>query len=117
MQGMSHFSSDHFGSGGGSPEYGDQLVTRERTTTRRPRRYKVVMHNDDYTSMEFVVRVLRHHFHKTETEANRVMLEIHHKGFGIAGIYAYDVAETKMAQVVSEAREEGMPLMISLEAE
>ena len=75
------------------------------------------MHNDDYTSMEFVVRVLRHYFHKSETEANRVMLEIHHKGFGIAGIYAYDVAETKMAQVTSEAREEGMPLMISLEAE
>lgn len=101
----------------GEPIYGEQLIARERTVTRRPRRFKVVLHNDDYTSMDFVVRVLRSYFHKTETEANRVMLEIHHKGAGIAGIYTYDVAETKMAQVTTEAREEGMPLMVSLEGE
>lgn len=101
----------------GDPVYSEQLITRERTVTRRPRRYKVVMHNDDYTSMDFVVRVLRSYFHKSETEANRVMLEIHHKGAGIAGIYTYDIAETKMALVTTEAREEGMPLIVSLEAE
>lgn len=99
------------------PEHEDQLATRERTTTSRPRRYKVVMHNDDYTSMDFVVQVLQSYFHKSETEAHQVMLQIHHKGCGIAGVYAYDVAETKVCLVTTEAREQGMPLMISLEAE
>lgn len=101
----------------GEPEFGEQLAVRERTTVRRPKRYKVVLHNDDYTSMDFVVHVLKTYFHRSDTEANQIMLEVHHKGSGIAGIYTRDIAETKVAQVTSEARETGMPLQLSLEAE
>ncbi len=99
------------------PERGEQLATRERTTTRRPRRYKVILHNDDYTSMDFVVHVLKEHFHRSDTEANRIMLEVHLKGQGVAGVYTFDVAQTKVAQVTDEAREQGMPLLLSMEAE
>ncbi|MCH9652030.1 MAG: ATP-dependent Clp protease adaptor ClpS [Deltaproteobacteria bacterium] len=99
------------------PDHGEQIATRERTVTKRPRRYRVVLHNDDFTSMEFVIHVLKEYFHRSDSEANRIMLEVHHKGAGTAGIYTYDVAETKVAQVTSEARENGMPLMLSVEAE
>ena len=107
---MSTFSTDE-------PDHGEQIALRERTTVRRPKRYKVLLHNDDYTSMEFVVHVLKEYFHRSDTEANRIMLEVHHKGSGVAGIYTRDIAETKVAQVTSEARETGMPLQLSLEAE
>lgn len=99
------------------PEHGEQLAVRERSTVRRPKRYKVVLHNDDYTSMEFVVHVLKAYFHRSDSEANRIMLEVHHKGSGVAGIYTRDIAESKVAQVTSEARETGMPLQLSMEAE
>ncbi len=98
-------------------DLGEQLAVRERTAVRRPKRYKVVLHNDDYTSMDFVVHVLKAYFHRSDTEANQIMLEVHHKGLGIAGIYTRDIAESKIAQVTSEARETGMPLRLSLEAE
>ncbi|MCB1032944.1 MAG: ATP-dependent Clp protease adaptor ClpS, partial [Acidobacteria bacterium] len=75
------------------------------------------LHNDDYTSMDFVIHVLKAYFHRSDTDANRIMLEVHHKGSGIAGIYTRDIAESKIAQVTSEARETGMPLQLSLEAE
>ncbi len=99
------------------PDLGEQLATRERISTKRPRRYRVLLHNDDFTSMEFVVHVLKEYFHRSESEAHRIMLEVHQKGAGIAGIYTFDEAETKVAQVTSEARENGMPLMLSVEAE
>jgi len=85
---------------------------------RRPRRaprYQVVMHNDDYTTMEFVVAMLMKHFHKPPAEALHVMLLVHHKGAGIAGVYTRDVAETKAAEVVDEARQAGMPLLLTVE--
>lgn len=99
------------------PDLQEHLVVRERPRTRKPRRYKVLLHNDDYTSMEFVVHVLIRYFHKDEFEANRIMLDVHQLGKGVAGIYTYDQAETKVAQVTQEAREAGMPLQLSLEAE
>jgi ATP-dependent Clp protease adaptor protein ClpS len=101
----------------GQPEDAGQLATRERTTTRRPRLYSVVLHNDDYTSMEFVIHVLKTYFHHNDIDANRIMLEVHHKGAGVAGTYPYDVAESKVARVTSEARHSGMPLMLSVEPE
>jgi len=82
---------------------------------RRARRYQVVVHNDDYTTMEFVVAMLMKHFHKPPAEAVHIMLLVHHKGAGIAGVYSRDVAETKVAEVIDEARQEGMPLLLTAE--
>jgi ATP-dependent Clp protease adaptor protein ClpS len=80
-------------------------------------RYRVLFHNDDYTTMEFVVLVLMKFFHKTETEATHIMLSIHHKGMGVAGVYTKDVAETKVAQVGDYAKGHGMPLLVTAEPE
>jgi ATP-dependent Clp protease adaptor protein ClpS len=91
--------------------------TRERSRTRRPRRWKVVIHNDDYTTMEFVVLVLMKHFRKTTSEAMHIMLQVHHKGAGVAGVFTRDVAETKVAAVTEEAQSSGMPLRLSTEPE
>lgn len=77
--------------------------------------YRVLMHNDDYTTMEFVVAVLIAVFRKSPTEANRIMLHIHFKGTGICGTYPYEVAETKIGKVQAMARREGFPLRCSLE--
>jgi len=89
----------------------------ERKKTRRPRRFKVLFHNDDFTTQDFVVSVLIRYFHKPFAEAFRIMLNVHHKGVGVAGIYPKDVAETKVAEVTAEAREAGMPLMLTAEPE
>lgn len=98
-------------------EHDDELVLDERPKTERPRRYLVVLHNDDYTTMEFVVHVLMRFFHLGETEATQVMLQVHHRGYGIVGTYTRDVAETKAAQVMAYAKEHGHPLRCSVEPE
>lgn len=91
------------------------LATDERIRTKKPKQYKVVLHNDNYTTMEFVVLILIKFFHKSETEATHIMLTVHHKGSGIAGIYSKDVAETKVHQVTSFAQDHGMPLKLTTE--
>lgn len=96
-----------------TPETGTAEEVRSRP--RRPRRYQVVFHNDDYTTMEFVVAMLMKHFHKPPAEATHVMLLVHHKGAGVAGVYTRDVAETKVAEVTAEARAAGMPLLLTAE--
>jgi ATP-dependent Clp protease adaptor protein ClpS len=99
---------------------GDTTVeesARERKKTATPKRYHVIFHNDDYTTMEYVVEVLRRFFHKTETEALHVMLTVHKKGKAIAGVYPRDVAETKVAEVTQDARDNGHPLMLTAEPE
>jgi len=104
--------------GTGSRREGDLeggLAVEERRREKRPRRYKVILHNDDYTTMEFVVEVLVDHFHKTPPEALQVMLEVHHKGSGVAGVFPLEVAETKVAEVTSEARQAGFPLLLTTE--
>ncbi len=83
--------------------------------TKRPPMFTVLMHNDDYTTMEFVVEALIAIFHKSPTEANRIMLHIHFKGSGVCGIYPYEIAETKVSKVHDMARKEGLPLRCSLE--
>ena len=99
------------------PTLDNQSKTDVRTQarTRQPPMFTVVMHNDDYTTMEFVVEALVKVFHKTPTEANRVMLHIHFKGAGICGTYPYEIAETKIGKVHDLARREGFPLRCTLE--
>ena len=93
------------------------LATERKNKLEKIRRYKVLFHNDDYTTMEFVIDVLMKFFHKSETEATHIMLSVHHKGHGVAGVYTKDVAETKAQQVMDAARENGMPLLITTEPE
>jgi ATP-dependent Clp protease adaptor protein ClpS len=93
------------------------LATQKKNRAEKIRRYKVVFHNDNYTTMEFVVLVLMKFFHKTETEATHIMLSVHHKGSGVAGVYTKDVAETKVTEVQSYAKEQSMPLRLTVEPE
>ena len=101
----------------GRPGEQGAVLTEQRPKTARPRRWRVLLHNDDYTTMEFVVYVLVRHFGRSHAEATHVMLQVHHKGVGVAGVYPKDLAETKVALVTAEAREHGMPLMLSMEPE
>ena len=98
-------------------ERDEEVATRERPKHRTPRLYRVLLHNDDFTTMEFVVDVLVRHFRKGVTEATQVMLEVHMRGAGVAGVYTREVAETKIAQVTAEAREHGFPLLLTIEPE
>jgi ATP-dependent Clp protease adaptor protein ClpS len=93
------------------------VVTESRTDKKlkRPPLYKVLLHNDHYTTREFVVEVLRGIFHKSENDAIQIMLHVHHNGVGVAGIYPYDVAETKIRLVERLAREHEFPLRLSME--
>lgn len=91
------------------------IKERHNTDIRRPRRFKVVFHNDDFTPMEFVVMVLSVVFHKTLEEAETVMLNVHHKGKDTAGVFSYDIATTKAEKAVAMARNEGFPLRITVE--
>src|ERR1700749_3361998 len=97
------------------------LITRTRTETERklkkPTIYKVLLHNDDYTTREFVVEILRSVFHKPEPDAVRIMLHVHQNGVGVAGVYTFEVAEMKVRQVEALAREREFPLMLSIEPE
>jgi len=95
----------------------EQVDIKDRPKSATPRRYRVIFHNDDYTTMEFVVDALIRFFHKSQAEATHIMLTVHKKGSGVAGIYTRDVAETKVEQVMDHAREFGMPLLVTAEAE
>src|SRR5262245_39264216 len=95
---------------------GDVSV-QERQETKRPRRFKVVLYNDDYTPMEFVVTILEQVFAKTATEATQIMLRIHRGGQGVAGVYVQEIAETKVSAVHRMAESRGYPLRAGVEAE
>ena len=87
-----------------------------KSQTCQPPLFKVLMHNDDYTTMEFVVETLQAVFHKPATEANRIMLHIHFKGVGMCGVFPFEVAETKVARVHAMARAQGYPLRCTLDS-
>ena len=89
--------------------------TKSKVKITKPKEYKVVMHNDDYTTMEFVIEVLTQIFNKKPEEANKIMIEVHKLGKGIAGIYSYDIAMTKAGTAMSWAKEEGFPFKLSVE--
>ena len=93
------------------------MLAEPKTKTRRPPLYKVILLNDDYTPMDFVVQVLEHIFRHPPEAARAVMLEVHQKGAGVAGVYTRDVAETKADQVVEYARINDYPLQCTLESE
>jgi ATP-dependent Clp protease adaptor protein ClpS len=99
--------------GPGGPGLG--IATRTRTRTRKPTPYKVLMLNDDYTPMEFVVDVLQRFFRMDIEQATRVMLHVHQRGVGVCGVFSYEVAETKVNQVMDYARQNQHPLQCTLE--
>ena len=96
-----------------SPNVG--VVVKARPRTRKPAMYKVLMLNDDYTPMEFVVHVLERFFQKSRDEATRIMLHVHKRGVGVCGVYTYEVAETKVTQVMDLARQNQHPLQCTIE--
>lgn len=99
------------------PRKEEDLAVKERPKTKQPRKYLVLLHNDDYTTMEFVVWVLVDLFNKSQTEAMHLMLQVHSKGAGVAGVFTRDVAESKATEVAEAAREHGHPLMCTVEPE
>lgn len=100
---------------GGLPNTG--IVTKTRPKTKKPSMYKVLLLNDDYTPMEFVVHVLERFFEKGREEATAIMLQVHRKGVGICGVFTYEIAETKVNQVMDLARQNQHPLQCTLEKE
>ena len=98
-------------------EPGGKVAERLQAETVTPRRYKVLLHNDDYTTMEFVVEVLETVFAKSPAEAYRIMMHVHLNGLGVCGAYPYEIAETKVAVVHERARARGYPLRASMEEE
>ena len=93
------------------------VVTKVRPKTQRPPMYKVLLLNDDYTPMEFVVYVLERFFQKSREEATTIMLHVHQNGVGLCGVFTYEVAETKVAQVLDLARRHEHPLQCTMEKE
>lgn len=91
--------------------------TRTKKKLQKPHLYKVLLHNDNYTTREFVVAVLREVFHRPETEAVQIMLHVHYNGIGVAGVYTYEVAETKIKTVEELAKANEFPLRLSMEPE
>ena len=93
------------------------IVTKQKDKVKikKPKNYKVVMYNDDYTTMEFVINILVNVFNKKLIEAEKIMLDVHEKGKGVAGIYSYDIAITKVSTAMSMAKEEGFPFKLTVE--
>jgi ATP-dependent Clp protease adaptor protein ClpS len=94
-----------------------EVLEKTKPKTQKPSLFRVILHNDDYTTMEFVVRILESVFLKSPAEAHQIMMQVHTEGHGVCGAYPYEVAETKVAQVHDEARRNGFPLRASLEQE
>lgn len=99
------------------PDRDEGVALQERPKTGRPRRYRVLLHNDDFTTMEFVVETLVRHFDRTPTEASRIMLQVHHQGIGVAGTYTRDEAETRVVGATADAEAAGFPLLVTMEPE
>lgn len=113
---------DQGGNDGGDGAGGDEdrqsgVLLKTRPKTKKPSMYKVLLLNDDYTPMEFVVHILERFFNKNRQEATDIMLHVHRRGVGICGIYTYEVAETKVAQVMDFARANEQPLQCTMEKE
>lgn len=99
----------------GDGEGGLSTIVKDRV--KRPPRYKVLLHNDDYTTMEFVVYILRAVFGRDLPEAQAIMLQVHNDGVGVCGVYTFEIAESKVAKVAKLAKDNGHPLLCSMEPE
>lgn len=97
--------------------YTHETVAESREKLKKPPLYRVLLHNDDFTTMEFVVHVLQTIFQRSESDALRIMLQVHNQGAGVAGIYTYEVAEMKVAKVTQMARAGEYPLLCTTEEE
>lgn len=102
---------------GGREDQNASVMIKSRPKTRRPAMYKVLLLNDDFTPMDFVVHILEKFFSKTRAEATDIMLHVHRRGVGICGIYTYEIAETKVTQVMDYARAHEQPLQCTMEKE
>jgi ATP-dependent Clp protease adaptor protein ClpS len=96
---------------------GTGTVVKTRPKTKKPAMYRVLLLNDDYTPMEFVVHVLERFFNKSREAATEIMLHVHHRGVGVCGVYTYEVAETKVTQTIDFARRHQHPLQCTMEKE
>lgn len=96
-------------------ENGISTINKEKIKVKKPKDYKVVMHNDDFTTMEFVVNILMTVFKKDINTSNKIMMDVHKIGRGIVGVYPYDIAATKVAIALGMAKEEGFPFNITIE--
>ncbi len=99
------------------PQEQSQIRERQRTNIKEPRRYKVIIHNDDFTTMDFVVRVLKEVFFLSEENAQALMLRVHHSNKAVVGIYTYDIAVSKVQKAINMARENNYPLRLTVEPE
>ena len=98
-----------------NPEIEEEISSEIEEDVREPSMYRVLLHNDDYTSMEFVVEVLIYIFQKSWEESTQIMLKVHKEGIGVCGVYPYEVAETKVEMVEAIAQENGFPLKCTME--
>jgi len=96
-------------------EHREGIAADSEQKTREPAMYKVILHNDHYTTMDFVVLILQSVFHKSPVEATRIMLNVHQKGYGVCGVYTFEVAETKVALVHALAEKHEFPLKCTME--
>ena len=99
------------------PQEQSNIKERQKTIYKEPRRYKVIIHNDDFTTMDFVVKVLRDIFFMNEQDAETLMMQVHNTGQAVVGIYSYDIAQTKSQKAIKMARENGFPLRLSVKPE
>lgn len=102
---------------GARPEEETGILLKSRPKTKKPSMYKVLLLNDDYTPMEFVIHILQKFFNKTKQEATEIMLHVHRRGVGICGVFTFEIAETKVARVMDYARANEQPLQCTMEKE
>ena len=101
----------------GNPDLDDDVLTERKQQLQKPRKYKVLLHNDDYTTQEFVVFVLMSVFGKNPIDAFKIMMAVHRQGLGVAGVYTFEIAEAKCNKVTSLAQEREFPLLCTTEEE
>ncbi len=116
-RGRPQMAGDKDNKQGNGDDAGTNVITISRTKVKKPRLYKVLLLNDDYTPMDFVIYVLEQFFKKSRREATSIMLQVHRKGIGVCGVFTYEVAETKVSQVMNFARQNEHPLQCTMEKE